>query len=291
MEIIPYLWNENLNLKKEKYIWFQKEAHMLATNEGKTSCYLLSKVEIYEGNTKKITLYDEKGIIENVHKIYMKNDFCEIYKLESGHEGTKHYDENENLISEIWVNPNGTKEERYFFFKDNKLVKIIEKDVEDTYTEVLKYNNNGSLQQILSLNTIGKILMERKMIYDNEGKILETQRIQNGTINKSVFYKYNTDNKLLKKEEEKINRLSERKMPPEIFEYEYHQNGVLKEKRWIIYKDENRIDKKYEAISVYNELGLEIKKSGKHYIKNWEETTIYTYKMSALGYSISSFIK
>ena len=67
-------------------------------------------------------------------------------------------------------------------------------------------------------------------------------------------------------------------MAPEVYEYQYHSNGILKEERWIIYQDDSKQDINTDSISKFNELGLEIKGIYKEYDEGFEEITTYEYK-------------
>jgi hypothetical protein len=277
-QLVPYLWNENLKLKKEQHIWIEKTTHVTEIREGNKTDYPLSKVEIRKDGKREVTLYNKNGDIKEVNIGYFENELLEIYETEDGDKEIKQYDENENLISEIWIYPDGSKDEKVFMYENGLLSKIVEKDEFETSTEELKYEDK-KLSSIISIDENGEILMERKILYDSEGKIIETQRIQDGEINKRTFYKYDEGNQLILKEEEKINRLRGGKMSPEIYEFQYHNNGVLKQERWIIYKDESKTDIKYESISIFNDLGLEVKDISKEYKKDFEEITTYEYKL------------
>ena len=277
-QIIAYKSYENPEIKKETYLWSEKTTTITEIKNGNKIDYPLSKVEIDENNRKKVTIYDKSGKIKEVNVGFMESTFLEIYEMQSGDKEIKKYDANENLISEIWLYPDGSKDEKRFTYRDNKLVEILEKDEFGTSTEKLKYVDD-KLSQIVNFDEDGDLVMERKIVYDNEGRIKQTLRIQNGEINKKTHYHYDDNNRLVKKEEEKINRLSSENMPPEIYEYTYHNSGQLKEEKWIVFKGEGMAEKTYAYISAFNQLGLEIKTVEKNYVKNSEEITTYSYTM------------
>ncbi len=276
-QLVLYLWKENLQLKKEQYIWFEKTTHVTEIKEGNKIDYPISKIEIGKDDKRKITLYDKNGDITEENIAYFENEFLEIFESKDGNKEIRKYDANENLISEVWIYPDGSKDEKRFTYENGLLIKIVETDEFGSATEELKYTD-GKLSSIFSIED-GEIIMERKRLYDSEGKITETQRIQEGAINKRTFYKYNEKNQLILKEEETINRWKGGKMPPEIYKYQYHTNGILKEERWIVYKEERKEDIKYESITTFNDLGLEIKGVSKEYDENFEEITTYEYKI------------
>ena len=278
-ELIPYLWQEGMNLKKEVFKWVEKTTHIVEIKNGhQKECYDFSKIEIDVNGKRKITSYDKLGNVKEVSYIYWENEFTEVYEADDGNKEIKIYDANENLISETWYYPDGTKDVKTFLYEENRLVKIVEKEDSITSIEELKYIENR-LSQILSVDKKGKILMQRQMLYDEDGKIIETQRIQNKKVNKRVWYHYDKSNQLTLKTEEKINRLKGEKMPPEIYEYKYHENGVMKEEKWIIYTDESKQGIKYKAITTYNMDGLETGGIAEDFVRNFKEITTYRYKM------------
>ena len=68
-------------------------------------------------------------------------------------------------------------------------------------------------------------------------------------------------------------------MPPETFEYSYHLNKKLKERKWLRYFDENKQNLKMESIRTFHENGLIVKAINKDYRKMIEYITEYKYKL------------
>lgn len=277
-QFVLYLWKESLVLKKENIQWVEKSTFETVIEDGIKAEYLFSKIEISEDGKRNVTLFDRAGNIKEVNVGYFENEFLEVFETKDGDKEIKKYDENENLISETWMYPDGSKDELIFTYENNKLVKIVETDEFGTAMEELKYED-GKLSQIISIDEDGEEVMERKFLYDDEGKIEETQRFQDGEINKRVLYTYDENNRLMLKEERAINRLNGGIMPPEQYEYYYDDNGILKEEVWLIFKDQDREKLRYRSITEYNEYGLEIKEYAIDYKDKSEEITRYEYKM------------
>ncbi len=278
-QIVPYLWTENLELKKEQFIWNEKITHVTEISDGVRIDYPLSKVVITKDGKREITLYDRDGAIREVNTAYFENELLEVYQTRNEGKELRQYDENNNLVSEVWIYPDGSRDEKSFTYENSVLTKITARDEFGVALEELIYEDN-KLSSIISIDEDGEIIMERRRIYGSEGRIIESQRVQDGEINKRTFYRYNEKDQLVLKEEEKINRFIGAKMPPETIEYQYHTNGVLQEERWLVFNDEHGEAIKYETISIYDERGLEIKDVYKEYDENFEEITNYEYKLT-----------
>ena len=276
-QFVPHLWHKNLELKKEEPIWQEMNTQITEVSQGNETEYPVSKIVIGADGSRTVSVYDRNGDIGEVNTGYFENDTLYIYKTEDGNQERKQYDANHNLISEAWVYPDGSEDRTTYTYSDGLLVRIVETDEFDTFIEELQYDGNN-LSSINSIDEDGEIVMERKILYDSAGRIVETQRIEDGQINKRVYYSYDESDQLILKEEEKINRLRGGLMAPEVYEYQYHSNGILKEERWIIYQDESKEDINTESISIFNELGLEIKGIYKEYDEGFEEITTYEYK-------------
>ncbi len=83
-QIVPYIWNENLNLKKEHSIWIEKITRVTEIKEGSKVDYPLSKVEIGKDGKRKVTLHKRNGDIREVNIGYFENKFLEIYETKDG---------------------------------------------------------------------------------------------------------------------------------------------------------------------------------------------------------------
>ena len=277
-EIIPYLWNENLILKKENHLWLERTMQISEiTDEGRKD-YLAARVRIGKDGKAKNCSFDKTGNLTEVTWIYMENEFLKIFKDENRIYAKNLYGENENLISEIWLNTDGTQDEKTYTYENNLLVKIEEKDEDGIAIEELKYENSR-LIQILSVDESGNELMERRFIYDSNGNLQKIQTIQDDTIYKTVYYFYNFQNELVLKEMKVLSRLTGALLPPEVWTYEYYENGIIKECKEINYLDEKKEEKKFELTTTYNELGLEVEGILIDFRKKQAEVTSYEYKM------------
>ena len=280
--IVPYIWTEKLELKKEKPIWLEKLTTIAEIEEGVKTEYLFSEIKFETNGKKKISFFDKKGNVKEVSYVTYEDSNTEIYESADGDREVRIFDDKENLISESWTYPDGSISEKTFIYEEGKLVKIIEEDSEDEgdlQVEELVYEGD-KLSRILSLNELGEPIMERRYIYNEDGRLEEMQRIQEKELNKRVsYYYYYENNKLQYKSEETMNRLTGKKMPPEIYQFNYHDNGVVKEEKWIIYSDESKETVKYEHITRYNKVGLEISDHAKDYRDGSEELSSYEYKM------------
>ncbi len=277
-KIIPYLWNENLILKKETCLWVERTMRISKITEEGRNGYLATRVRLGKDGKEKVCTFDRNGNLEEVNWHYMENEFLKIYKNENRIYAKEIYDKNENLVTEIWINTDGTQDEKNYTYQNGHLVKIEEKDEDGIAIEELKYENDR-LSQILSVDEKGRTLMERKFIYDSMGKLEKVQTIQDEKTYKTIHYFYNVRNELVLKEKEVISRLSGVLLPPEICTYEYHQNGVLKESKEINYMDKRKKEKKFEMTTTYNELGLEVEGILIDFRKKEAEVTSYEYKM------------
>ncbi len=276
-QIVLSLWPEDRSLEKENLIWIEKTTRYTRTLDGLVVESFHSKTEIESGKRRKMTLYDSLGKIKEVDYLDISDSDTQILEFEEGDREIKEYNERGKLILEAWEYPNGMRDEKRFFYEEDHLVKIVEKDEFGVSSEQWKYRE-GKLVKILSLNEFGEVTMERRNIYDSGGKIKEKQRIQNGKINMRIRYFYDDQQRLYAKEEEKINRLLGSNMPPEVYEYRYHTNGTVREEKWIIYEDESKEVKKTELITTYNDRGLEVKTQYFIYAEKEVEVTHYEYK-------------
>ncbi len=277
-KIIPYLWNENLILKKETCLWVERTMRVAEVTEEGRSGHLAARVRISKNGMTKISSFNKEGELIGVSSEYLENKFLKIFKEEDRIYAKNIYDKDENLISEIWLNTDGTQDEKNYTYENGLLVRIEEKDEDGIAIEEFKYDEDR-LVQILSVNEKGATLMERKFIYDSMGKLEKVLMIQDEKIYKTILYFYNSENELVLKEKEFISRLSGVLLPPEICTYEYHENGVLKESKEINYMDKRKEEKKFELTTTYNELGLEIEGILIDFRKKEAEVTSYEYKM------------
>lgn len=256
----------------------KKQLLLLRQDKKKKINYTVSKATINKNKVREITYYDQAGNIKSVDSIYYKTQNLEIYKSEDGNIEETHYNENNHKTYIKWTYPNGAIDEKFYNYKDEKLVEIIEKDPFDTYRETLNYYD-GKLDEILSLDEDGSIIMRRKFIYNENGTIAEVQRIQDDEINKSILYTYNETSQLILQEESKINRFTGAIMPPERREYIYHKNGILNEETWTIYFDRDYTKLADQYITQYNEMGLKTKEITKDFRDGSEQIYEYRYSM------------
>lgn len=277
-QIVPYLWTENLILKKEKLNWVEKITTVFEREKDIKNEYPLSKIIVGESGDQKIVLFKPSGEIKEVNTIHFPDEFTSIFEMDDGNKEITKYDKDENIISETWIYPFGSKDEKQFIYKNGKLVEIIEKDEFGEVKEQLVYQDS-KLVEIKSIDEYGEVAMVRKWIYDKNGKISEMQRIQEGTINLTQKYSHDQNDRLILKQEERMHRIRLEKMPPETYTYEYFEDGSLKEEKWIIYLDETKQNKTYESYSVFNKLGLKIKEVSIDYVQDAETITSYKYKM------------
>lgn len=277
-QLVPELYNDKLTYTKKALPWNEKVTTIIEIEKGKEQKYIISKVEVDENGAKTHTFYNDNGSVKEVNTSFFENDRLHIYSTKDGNKEEIRYDENGNITSIKWTYPNGSIDESTYSYKDSNLVKIVEKDPFDTYTEVLNYENE-KLIEILSIDEDGTTIMTRKFSYNRNGKIKKMERVQDDQINKTVHYSYDDSNRLVLKEEKKLNRFTGVTMPPEIREYTYHNNGVLKEDKWTIFANKNRTIIKDLYSTEYNELGLEIKETIKDFSDLSEQIYLYHYKL------------
>lgn len=277
-QIVMKLWNEDLKLQKEKVTWKEKTTKTILKTKNKKADYVFSKESIDKNGKKTTLFFKEDGTLKGKNFTYSPDDSTEIFETTEGDKEVQKFNENGFLTSKKWTYPDGSKDEELFHYQDNNLVEIVNKDMFETVSEKLYYQNN-KLVKIESLDEEKNVVMQQKFIYKNN-ILVEKQRIQNNIINKRVYYNYNENGQLISKTEDKINRFSEEKMPPEEYIYTYHDNKKLKEAKWIIYTDIQKSGIKYESSELYNENGLLIKEESNDYKSDIEENTtyIYTYK-------------
>lgn len=277
-QLTPYLWVDELSLKKEIPVWIEKTSTLTEIKEGVKKSYLFSKRKFVEEGKQEFITYTKEGKIKDISHIYYEDEFTQVLKTEEGDVEIKKYNKDYNLVSEIWNYPDNSKDVKEFFYENGKLVKIIEKDEFETSIEVLQYENDKLSAILSSIGKRKKVIMKRLFFYDEEGKLSEMHREQKKEVNKKVFYSYNNKGQLILKEEKKINRLTGNMMMPEITDYSYYDNGVLKEENWIVYANEEETEKKYETITTYNNKGIVVKDFYKDYKSDFTEITEYSYK-------------
>lgn len=277
-QLVPELYNEKLTHKKALTPWTEKTTTIIEIDNNKEQKYITSKIEEDKNSQKTHTFFNSNGTIDEINKSYFENENLRIYQTKDGNKEETRYDDNGNITSIKWFYPNGSIDETTYTYDGLNLTKIVEKDEFDTYIEILNYKDD-KLKEIVSIDEEETIIMTRIFSYNENGTINKLERIEDNQINKTILYNYNNSDQLVSKEESKINRFTGTEMPPDTYEYSYHNNGVLKEEKWTTYADMNATTIKVLYITEYNELGLETKEIIKDYSDNSEQIYLYEYKI------------
>lgn len=275
-QLVPELYNSKIEIEKLVYEWKSKTTTITEKDNDTGSSYIHSIIEIDDKDRKLITFYNPKGNITSVDTAFFENEYLEVYKTSDGNIEETHYDKQNNKNYVKWTYPNGSQDETIYTYENNLLTKIEEKDPFDIYIEQLEYTDYG-LDKIISVDSTGNIIMERRYIYDENGTLREIQRIQDDEINKSITFEYDDKHNLVRFREKKINRFTSAVMPPEIHEFQYFENGVLQSETWTIYGDKALTIIKQQYITRYNEKGLLVLESSKDLRDNTEQIYEYSY--------------
>lgn len=269
-------WNESLQLDFQKEeLWKEKTIYRTEINSEVTKKHKSFHTQIDANGTRTNTVFDKSEKVESTSKTLYPDGQTEITEFDDGNVESKKYNEEGKLIEERWKYPDGSEDLKYYEYENGLLVKIrVEDDFGKTW-EKLVYEN-GKMTMIESYKGKKKLLMQQRFTYA-DGLLTKMERIQKKEVNKVVYYQYDEQGRLNYVEEEKINRLTGRKMGPEIYTYTYHPNDKLKEKKWLIYLNEEKSELKYEYVDQFDEQGLLIQEVAKNYVKGTEEITDHVY--------------
>ncbi|MEL6988854.1 MAG: hypothetical protein AAGK97_13665 [Bacteroidota bacterium] len=276
-QMVPNLWHDNLELKLTTPTWSERMIHVIEIEDGKEITYPLSKVETLSNNNKRITLFNRTGDKMESNTTQWIDPLTQVYKTKDGDKEVKKYDAKGRLVSEVWTFSFGSKDDKKFYYNNDKLFKITFDEDGEFLMESLIYEDDR-LNHILSIDEDGNELMRREWHYNDAGNIEKILRIQDEKINKTESYFYDESDKLIRKEEAKVNRLFGGHMPPEVCIYKYYDNGRQKEEHCITYMNEAKEELKNESITILDESGLVIKEIYKDHEEGTEEISEYSYR-------------
>ena len=282
MEIITYLWNPNIDLKKEqKKTWETLNIYCQKDLENKSILFHHSSSKTNaEGKRKELIYFDESGKVKSTIKFEYPNDTTEVTLITNvGHEerDIKIFNENGYLIEErnssFW---GGIDITQYFYDESNRLIEIREKADGKSTRETFIYEE-GRLRRIKTM-VKGAGTVIREFIYDEEGKPLKIIRVQKGEVNLKERYFYNEKGQKIKEITESINRLTGGKNSSFVKKYEYYANGQLKSETFEIIDSLEGFTKS-KTMESFNEHGLLMELKGIDYVKKEAERYKYEYEL------------
>lgn len=272
-------WNENLQLDLQRELdWNEKTAFTTYTNSEGSYTHKSFHIQVKSDGTRIRTNYDKEEKVSSTNQTSFPDAQTEITEFDDGNLETKKYNTEGKLVEERWKYPDGSEDVKYYEYENGNLVKISAEDDFGKTWEKLIYEN-GKMTLIESYKGKKKLLMQQRFTYTN-GLLTKMERIQKKQVNKIVSYQYDDQQRLSHVEEDKINRQTGRKMGTEVYEYAYGTDGKLKEKKWLIFRDEAKTELKYEFIDLFDEKGLLIQETEKDYVNGTEEKTRYAYSFN-----------